>query len=60
MFWRSVHTPADICNIREDGTADTFSEDLRWGDGVALSCGGEEGRVRCVEGGVETCEELHG
>lgn len=60
MLWRSVHTPADICDVREDGTADTLSEDLRWGDGVTLSCRSEKRRVRCVEGGVKTCEKLHG
>lgn len=60
VFWRSVHTLADIRNVRKDGTANTFSEDLGWGNGVPLSCGGEKGRIRCVEGSVETCEELHG
>lgn len=60
VFWRPVHTLADICDIRKDGAADTFSEDLGWGNGVPLSCGGEEGRIRGVEGGIETCEELDG
>lgn len=60
MFWRSVHTLADICDVCEDGTTDTFSEDLGWGDGVPLSSGGEKGRVRGVEGGIETREQLHG
>lgn len=58
MFWRSVHTLADICDVGENGTANTFSEDLGWGDGVPLSCRGEEGRIGGVEGGIETCQEL--
>lgn len=55
-----MHTLADICDVREDGTADAFSEDLGRSDGVPLPCGGEEGRIGGVEGGIETCEELHG
>ena len=60
MFWRSVHTLADICDVGEDGPADTFSEDLRWSDGVPLSCGCKKGRIGGVKGDVEPCEELHG
>ena len=46
VFWRSVHTLANIGDVCKDGTADTFSEDLRWGDGVPLPGRGEEGRIR--------------
>ena len=60
VFWRSVHTLANIGDVCKDGTADTFSEDLRWSNGVPLSCGSKKGRIGGVKGNVETCEELHG